>query len=273
MLESLCPRLSDAEVAAWRHDGLVVPRFRIPGPMLGRLRRSVDRLLRDNPETPPEYLVGPHIAARNPINPTLGEEFLSYCRDPAIVELVCQLIGPDVILWSSGVFCKPPGVGRAVPWHQDARYWPIRPMATCSVWIALDAATPENGCMQYIAGSHRKRTLFRHLDSDSTDLVLNQVLDMAQFGEAERRDVVLEPGQFAMFDVYLVHGSNPNHSGKRRAGYVMRYMPATSLYDRTMEVGQSSNIGTSDFAERPIWLLRGVDRTGQNDFEVGHQEG
>ena len=72
----------------------------------------------------------------------------------------------------------------------------------------------ENGCMQYIPGSHRERKLYRHLDSDSTDLVLNQVLDMSQFAEADKRDVILEPGRFAMFDVYLVHGSNPNPVGQ-----------------------------------------------------------
>jgi ectoine hydroxylase-related dioxygenase (phytanoyl-CoA dioxygenase family) len=62
----------------------------------------------------------------------------------------------------SQVFCKPPVTGKAIPWHQDGQYWPIRPIATCSVWIALDDATPENGCMRYIPGSHKARKLEQH---------------------------------------------------------------------------------------------------------------
>ena len=59
-------------------------------------------------------------------------------HDEEILDRVSDLIGPDILLWSSGVFCKPPEVGLTVPWHQDGQYWPIRPLATCSVWIALD---------------------------------------------------------------------------------------------------------------------------------------
>ena len=53
----------------------------------------------------------------------------------------------------------------------------------------------------------------------------------------------------------------------------MRYFPGSTFYDREMDVGQSSDIGVSDFAMRPIWLARGADRTGRNDFRVGHLPG
>jgi ectoine hydroxylase-related dioxygenase (phytanoyl-CoA dioxygenase family) len=145
-------------------------------------------------------------------------------------------------------------------------------LATCSVWIALDDSTPENGCMRYIPASHRRRQLFKHELSDRTDLVLNQVLAPSEFDERMAEDVVLEAGQMSMHDIYLIHGSNPNRSGKRRAGYVVRIMPSNSHYDRAQQIAQSSNIGVSDFARRPIWLVRGVDRCGRNDFSIGHIE-
>ena len=157
-----------------------------------------------------------------------------------------------------------------MPWHQDGQYWPLRPLATCSVWIAIDDSLPENGCMRYIPGSHSARRLYRHEHAAEGDLVLNRRVAPSEFDPAAARDDALRAGELSMHDVYLVHGSNPNRSGRRRAGYAMRYFPGTTVYDREMEVGQSSDIGVSDFAKRPIWLARGVDRTGRNDFRIGH---
>ena len=53
-------------------------------------------------------------------------------------------------------------MGSKTPWHQDGEYWPIRPLVTCSVWIAVDEATPKNGCLRVIPGSHRRRELGKH---------------------------------------------------------------------------------------------------------------
>ena len=265
--------LTASEIDAYRRDGLVVPSFRLGEATLERLGAGVERLVAANPDVPPEYLIGPHIARPDDRDPKLYREFLDLCLDPAILDLVESVIGPDIILWSSGVFCKPAGVGREVPWHQDGQYWPLRPLATCSVWVAIDDSRPENGCMRYIPGSHAPRRLCAHEHATGDDLVLNRRVSPSEFDAASARDDVLRAGELSIHDVYLIHGSNPNRSGSRRAGYVMRYFPGTTFYDREMEVGQSSDIGLSDFAMRPIWLARGVDRIGRNDFRVGHLPG
>lgn len=262
--------LTASEIETYRRDGLVAPSFRLDEARLRRLAAAVERLVAANPDVPPEYLIGPHVPRPGDPDPDLHREFLDLCLDPAILDLVESAIGPDVILWSSGVFCKPPRTGRAVPWHQDGRYWPLRPLATCSVWVAVDDSRPENGCLRYIPGSHAARRLYRHEHAGGGDLVLNRRVSPSEFDPAAARDDVLRAGQLSLHDVYLVHGSNPNRTGRRRAGYVMRYLPGTSFYDREMEVGQSSDIGVSDFAMRPIWLACGVDRTGRNDFRTGH---
>ena len=74
--------------------------------------------------------------------------FLELARDPAIVDLVSSVIGNDGILWSAHVFCKPAGEGYETPWHQDGLYWPIRPLATCTVWLALEPSTQASGCQR-----------------------------------------------------------------------------------------------------------------------------
>ena len=261
--------LTASEIETYRRDGLVVPSFHLGEAKLARLESAVERLVAANPDVPPEYLIGPHIARPDDRDPDLHREFLELCLDPAVLDLVESVIGPDIVLWSSGVFCKPACVGREVPWHQDGQYWPLRPLATCSVWIAIDDSLPENGCMRYIPGSHAVRRLFDH-EHARGDLVLNRRVAPSEFDPASARDDILRAGEVSIHDVYLIHGSNPNRSGRRRAGYVMRYFPGSTVYDREMDVGQSSDIGVSDFAKRPIWLARGSDRTGRNDFRVGH---
>ena len=124
-----------------------------------------------------------------------AQAWLDYARHPGILDLVAQLIGPDIVLWGSQVFCKPP-VTEAMPWHQDGQYWPIRPIATCSVWMALDDATPENGCMRYIPGSHAGGSIYKHRINDSKDVVLNQEVEPSQFDESTGATTSCRPGSF-----------------------------------------------------------------------------
>ncbi|MBL8806090.1 MAG: phytanoyl-CoA dioxygenase family protein [Rhodospirillales bacterium] len=262
--------LSESEIGRYRQDGYVVPSLRLSPARVAALRGTLDRLIAENPGIRPERLVSAHIEGRNAEGVRGSADFLDLARDPGIVAAVARLIGPDVILWGCQIFCKPGGNGMEVPWHQDGHYWPIRPLATCTVWIALDESKIENGCLRVIPGSHRARELHAHMREEREDVVLNQRAADGTFDEATAVDIELEPGQMSMHDVYLIHGSNANRSPKRRAGIAIRYMPGTSLFDRTiMRPGDQSGYKI-DFTTRPLWLLAGQDRTGLNDFRVGH---
>ncbi|MFY8179583.1 MAG: phytanoyl-CoA dioxygenase family protein, partial [Limnohabitans sp.] len=82
----------------------------------------------------------------------------------------------------------------------------------------------------------------------------------------------LQPGQMSMHDVYMIHGAKANTSTQRRTGVALRFMPGTSLFDRDLRpVDGKSGVPVS-FGTRPLWLLRGEDRTGRNDFSVGHRQ-
>ena len=262
-------KFNDEETARYRADGLVVSPFRLSPARLESMRQCLERLLRDNAEVAPESLVCPHIPNGARHDAAAAAKWFEFATDPGVLDLVTQLIGPDVILWGSQVFCKPALTGREVPWHQDGQYWPIRPLATCSVWIALDDVSPENGCMRYIAGSHRSRGLLPHRIRPGNDIVLNQEIDPASMDTAAVMDDVLPAGGFSLHDVYLVHGSNANRSARRRAGFVVRFMPATSLFDRSVDRMQDQAGVSFSFSRRPIWLVRGEDRAG-NDFAIGH---
>jgi len=263
------PALTPDEIEHYREHGYVIPRTRLPDDLLARLRAGLDALLARYTDVAPEDLANPHM-----LPPTEGagvNPFMATARSPVVLDAVEDLLGPDLVLWITRVLCKPAGKGREVPWHQDGEYWPMRPLATCSAWIAIDPVSTANGCMRFIPGSHRRDELYRHHVSDRKDLVLNLELDQDQFDESRAVNVELEPGQFSLHDVRLIHGSAANTSGQRRAALILRYMPASSHYDRSLARNRRHN-SPFDIHDQPLWLMRGHDTSGRNDFAHGHAQ-
>ena len=269
--------LTPDEITRYRREGWVLPQWRLPEPQVATMRDALDELLRRNPGVRPEKLVSAHIEhSAAPGAQDNGEgvrgvaDFLHLARNPEIVDLVSDLIGDDVILWGAHVFCKPAGEGYETPWHQDGHYWPIRPLATCTVWLALEPSTRANGCLRVIPGSHRDRVLHEHLHEDRDDLTLQQRLAKGAFDEACAVDIELQPGQMSVHDVYMIHGAAANLSTQRRTGVALRYLPATSHFDRRLKPQDGKTGVAVNFAQRPLWLVKGLDRCGLNDFTVGH---
>jgi ectoine hydroxylase-related dioxygenase (phytanoyl-CoA dioxygenase family) len=263
-------RLQADEIAHYRSEGWVIPRYRLPQARIALMAAALETLLRDNPGVRPEKLVSAHVEGDNGEGVRGSRAFLDLARDPEIVELVSGVIGEDVILWGCHVFCKPAAEGYETPWHQDGHYWPIRPLANCTVWVALEDSTVENGCLRVIPRSHTGERLHPHLHEDRTDLTLNQRMAAGSFDEASAVDLELQAGQMSLHDVYMIHGAKANTSGRRRTGAALRYMPATSVFERDLRPADGQTGVPVNFAQRPLWLLKGVDRSGRNDFTVGH---
>ncbi|MEC7303277.1 MAG: phytanoyl-CoA dioxygenase family protein, partial [Pseudomonadota bacterium] len=144
--------LSDKQIEQYNEDGYVIPDYRLPKEKLVAIRADHDRLLTRFPEYR-DYC--PMLLAHD-------LSFLNYARDPNILDMVEQVIGPDIILWNSSFFAKPAENGKKTPWHQNGEYWPLRPLATCTVWLAIDDATVENGCLKFMRGSHKYQRLRPH---------------------------------------------------------------------------------------------------------------
>ncbi|MEQ9642485.1 MAG: phytanoyl-CoA dioxygenase family protein [Alphaproteobacteria bacterium] len=250
--------LTDAQVAQYHQDGYVIPDFRLPPETLAAIRADHDRLLGKHPEF------------RNYCSRLLEYDlsFLNYARVPEILEMVGQVVGPDFALWNASFFAKPAHDGHATPWHQDGEYWPIRPLATCTVWIAVDAATPENGCLRIIPGSHKDKRLRKHNTNDALNLTLNQELAADEYDPDTAVDLVLEEGQVSLHDVYLLHGSEANTSPNPRRGMTLRFMPTSSVFDRDLAHDIYKRIGQTDHAHRTLYLMRGRDLSGKNDFAM-----
>ena len=248
--------LSTEAINTYHADGYVTPDFRLPLSTVEEIRDRHSKLLIKHPQF---YNYCPSLLAYD-------RGFLEYARNPDILRMVEQLIGPDFALWNASFFAKPANGGHATPWHQDGEYWPIRPLATCTVWIALDKATAENGCLQVIPGSHTSKRLRKHHTSQKENLTLNQALDSSEYRLEDAENITLEVGQISLHDVFLVHGSNANHSTSSRRGMTLRFMPTSSVYDRKLakELGETKTL--VDQSQRTLYLMRGVDISGQNDF-------
>jgi len=254
------PVLSSSAKADYERDGQITVDGKLPDAFMAAVREKMEALFAARPELGTDYV--PHLI-------DMDRSWLEIARHPQILDAVQEVIGPDIIVWGSALFCKKPTGGKATPWHQDGQYWPIRPLRTVTVWIAIDPATVENGCLRVIPGSHAAETLYKHGVNNSDQVVLNQELDLNLLPQSTPRDVVLEPGQFSVHDVYTVHGAEPNNSGKRRAGLTFRYMPASSHFDRALARQMVEELGVIDISKRELHLVRGVDRSGKNDIFKG----
>jgi len=266
--------LNQQEIDQYHAQGYLIPSFRLSVARVDAMRGALAQLIRDNPDVRPEKLVSAHDVGRDGAPNAEGvrgsQAFLDLARDPDILDIVEQVIGPDIILWGCHVFCKPAGDGLETPWHQDGHYWPMRPLANCTVWVALDPSTRDNGCLRVIPGSHRSGQCHPHLHEDRQDLVLQQRADETTFDARQAVDLELQPGQMSMHDVYMIHGARVNHSTQRRTGVALRYMPGSSVFERNLNPVDGKSGVPVAFASRPLWLLRGQDRTGRNDLRVGH---
>lgn len=245
--------LTELEIQKYRRDGYVVPEWRVPDKTIEAIRKSHTQLIERYPEFT-DYC------------PTLlayDVSFLNYARNSALLDMIEQIIGPNIILWNSSFFAKPAKVGSRTPWHQDGEYWPIRPLATCSVWIAVDDSNIGNGCLQFIPGSHQHRELKTHNFNGDKDLALPLELDESSFDDGEAVHIELEAGQISLHDVFLMHASDPNESEAPRRGMTLRFMPTSSIYRRDLE----SDGGRID-QERSLFLMRGEDLSKKNDLRV-----
>ena len=262
--------LSAQEVALYHEQGYLIPDYRLPDDVLSDMRAAYDQLLHDNAGVTSDFMLGPHMENPGRQGIVGSRRWLDFCCNPEILDRVTQLIGPDIVLWGTTIFGKPARTGLETPWHQDGDYYPIRPLETLSVWIALDDADRENGCMRFIPGSHKAKQLFSHHWVENDNLTIQQVCDAEHFDPATAHDLMLKAGQLSFHDVYMIHGSHANRSDRRRAAFIISLMPGWCHYDHALGTEMSKQHPAHDYGGRPLYLLRGEDKSGRNDFTIGH---
>jgi chlorinating enzyme len=265
--------LTSLELENYRRDGFVVPRFRLSQEETGRLHSLILRLVETNPRFADFLMQSPHIPGHAMQDLKSFPGWMEFAAHPMILDMVEQIMGPDIILRGSAAFYKRPGKGPPTAWHRDATgARGIKPITTTSVWIAASDSFIENACLRFIPGSHAAKRVGEHIfgqfEDFQSDGAVGPALIDGEVDVTKAADVELEAGQMVIFDIFTAHASRPNLGTRERASYALRYIPGTSYYDHDATPEELSSNGYGHHA-RPLILLRGEDRAG-NDFRRGH---
>ncbi|KAJ2895759.1 hypothetical protein IWW38_002213, partial [Coemansia aciculifera] len=159
-----------------------------------------------------------------------------------VKEIANKLGYQDPRVLGSMVVCKQPIIGGAIPWHQDSTFIFTQPLSACGFWIALEDSTLENGCLEYIPGSHLTtsvaRRFIRKTDNSGTDLV--KLTRNGNIGESISEPLSYDGGTFlqvaagslVLINGQVLHRSSHNHSNKSRWAYTFHIVEGTAEYDK-----------------------------------------
>jgi non-haem Fe2+, alpha-ketoglutarate-dependent halogenase len=175
-------------------------------------------------------------------------------RHPKILDAVESLIGPDILVFTCTWFIKEPESAAIAAWHQDATYFGLRPHRHVTAWLALTNATAENGCMEFLPGSHERGQLAHTAGvvAESVNRARQAVNDTVD--DAPAVHAPLHAGEFSLHHTLTLHRSQPNRSRDRRIGIGISYIPTHVRH-------------VSETVKPPAMLVRGVDHYGHFDLE------
>jgi len=244
-------KLSAAQVEAYARDGFLSPNLALePEEAAACLRRL---------ETFEQTVGGPLTSEQTDARYRSRTHVLlswvhALTRHPAILDTVEDLIGPDILVYTSTWFIKEPESAAIAAWHQDATYFGLRPYVHVTAWLALTDATAENGCMEFLPESHHggQRPHRAGVVAGSVNRAGQAIV-----GAVDDKPAVHAPlraGEFSLHHTLCLHRSQPNRSAGRRIGLAISYVP-TSV----------EHLGVKH--KTPAMLVRGVDTYGHFDLE------
>jgi non-heme Fe2+,alpha-ketoglutarate-dependent halogenase len=169
-------------------------------------------------------------------------------HDEGLLDAVESLIGPDIMVWSSGVFWKAPRSGAYVSWHQDSTNFELDDAdKVVRAWVALTPATLANGTMRFLPGLHARGQIPHHDQKAEGELLSRgETIDLS-IDETSTVAVEIDAGEVSFHHLHTPHGSGPNNSDQPRANHVITFV-APSVRPT----------GGRDSAQ----LARGLDRFG-----------
>jgi hypothetical protein len=241
-------RLSQAQIDAYHRDGYLYPLPALSPDEAGRYRGALEafetRLGKQLTEAGRKYRSRTYL---------LFGWAQALVRHPAILDAVEDVIGPDILVFTTTWFIKEPGTPHVAGWHQDATHFGLDPSDQhITAWIALSDASRDSGCMQFVPGSQRRGQLAHGYGLGAS------VNDAGQWipepGDvASTADCALRPGEFSLHNTLTVHRSGPNTARDRRIGLGISYIPTSVRHTGSQR--------------HTAHLVRGVDRFGHFDLD------
>ncbi len=251
--------------SAYERDGFVFPYDVISPDEAKAIRTDLEAAEAELADRPAE------LALLRSYPDRLLPSFDALIRHPRLIEAASLILGPDLMVWSGGLFLKEANTPSYVSWHQDLTYWGLNDVQELTAWVALSPATIASGCMRYEPGSH-KQPIVTHVDSFADDNLLSRGQEIAvDVAEPDAVDVILQPGQASLHHGHLFHASGPNQTNDRRIGVAIRYITPSMRQksgDRSLvaHVSGEDRYGHFTVAGSPTGRLLDAD------FELCHQD-
>ncbi|GAA4343613.1 phytanoyl-CoA dioxygenase family protein [Pigmentiphaga soli] len=179
-------------------------------------------------------------------------EFDRLVRDPRILDVIEDLLGPDLLVFTSTFFIKEAGSATFAAWHQDSTYFGLAPHEHVTAWLALSDASAQAGCMEVLS-SHGQPRQMHHAAARLANSIngagqaIVEPLDDSQGVLME-----LKAGEFSLHNTLCPHRSSPNRSSHRRVGFGISYIPA--------------HVTTVGSHRLHALLVRGQDKWGHFDL-------
>ena len=236
--------LSHAAVEAYKRDGFYSPIRVMPAEEARRYRAALEKHeAKTGKPLQGNWRHKMHLLF------TWADELVHH---PKVLDAVEDVIGPDILCWTTNFFIKEKRSPGFVSWHQDSTYWGLEPDDVVTAWVAFTDVTPENGYMQVIPGSHKVDQL-PHVDTFHKDNLLSRGQEISvEVDRSKAIGLAMSAGEMSLHHIKLVHGSDANRSSDRRIGLSIRYIPT---YVRQTKVRDSA------------MLVRGTDRYRHFDAE------
>lgn len=242
--------LGQDAVSRYRAEGFAFPFRAFPAAKAAAYRAEVERTCAGAAE-PAAALSGTKSYRVKPY--LLFPWAADLVREPAVLDAVEDLVGPDILVFHTTMWWKPKGSPSRVPWHQDGTYFGLAPHEHVTAWVALSPSNTGTGCVRILPRSHLAGQM-PHADHRDPTLMLSRGQTVTAAVEGARSvPMVLEPGEFSLHHTMAVHASDPNTGDDDRIGIGVSYIPT-----RVRHVGPVRLSAT---------LVRGRDAHGHFDPE------
>ncbi len=239
--------LTPEQVAAFRHDGFLFP---IPALTPGEITACLAGLERLEADLG-TAVADADVKWRSQAH-AHSPWFNDLIRHPRILDAIEDVIGPDILVWTSTFFIKEPHSRTYAAWHQDGGYFGLEPKESVCAWVALTDASKEAGCMEQLSVKGQPR-LYRHSPMGLPNSINRAGQTIVEaFDQANPAAMALPAGSFSLHHELAIHRSAPNNASHRRVGVGMNYVAPHVRVDGPVRC--------------KAMLVRGQDRFGHFDL-------
>lgn len=236
-------RVADADLEAFGRDGVVCLRNVVAAEEVTRMRDASLAFMNEGKGRTRDGASDKQSGGRffsAAFLGTIDPAFATFAADSVLPEVAAQLMKVDQVrFYYDQLFIKEPGATSPTAWHNDLPYWPLLGEDIVSLWVALTPVNRETSGVQYVAGSHRWKTMFRAITPDNDPAFMDLSMDPCpnysdpeQVGDLTVLSWDMQPGDVLAHHPLTAHGASGNASSSQpRIGLSIRYLGRDVRWD------------------------------------------